>query len=55
MSIHFDGATSQYCSSISVASSAFATPAGSVIPDMKLLAQDRKRLKMRISLGFLQL
>ena len=29
MSIHFDGATSQYCSSVSVASSAFAIPAGS--------------------------
>ena len=29
MSIHFDGATSQYRSSVSVASSAFAIPAGS--------------------------
>ena len=31
MSIHFNGATSQYCSSVSVASSAFAIPAGSSI------------------------
>ena len=31
MSIHFNGATSQYCSSVSVASSAFVIPAGSSI------------------------
>ena len=31
MSIHFNGATSQYRSSVSVASSAFAIPAGSSI------------------------